>query len=105
LAFLFHPNPSKHRDDFSLVLLILFAMLAVIKDQIFNLEGINRYLLFVFTPVLDMMHLFFDKDFFIAEDIALATLYAGIYCLVAMVAGYWLYIRKIYGPIIAKESR
>jgi len=29
----------------------------------------------------------------------------GVYCLVAIVVGYWLYVRKTYGPLIAKESR
>jgi len=104
LAFLFHPNTSKQRDDSSLVLLILFAILAVIKDQIFNLQGVYRYILFVFTPVIDIMQLFFNKDVFVAEDIMLAALYAGVYCLIVMVVGYWLYVKKIYGPLIAKNE-
>jgi len=104
LAFLFHPNLSKHRDDSSLVLLILFAMLSVIKDQIFNLQGLYRYILFVFTPVLEIGLLTSNKDMFYVRDIMQAALYASVYCLVAMVVGYWLYTKRMYGPLIAKRE-
>lgn len=101
LAYVFQPSPAKHRDGFTLMMLFTFALLAVAKSQIFNIQAPFDYILFVFTPMLEIISLFNGKNLFLAEDLALAVTYGGIYCIIAVIVGYWLYYKKMYAPFIA----
>lgn len=104
LAYIFQPNPSKSRNDFTVSTLIMFVILAFAKYQIFNLQGLSGYLLFVFTPIFEIIHLFYGKNEFVMEDVMLAAIYGGIYCLISVAVGYWLYNKRVYSPLIAQHK-
>jgi len=105
VAFLFHPNPSKNSDSFiTLIMLVMFALMAFIKHQIFNFEGLFRYLLLIFTPVYEILRLFSDKSVFTVGDLAMTAIQGSIYFSIAMMLGYWLYSRRVYGPLLAKPE-
>jgi len=103
-AFLFHPNPTKQDSTIAVLALILFAILAFVKHRIFEFEGALRHLLLVFTPVYEIMSLFSDKRTFAAGDLLLAAAYGIIYFLIIVALGYWIYIKRVYGPIVAVNS-
>lgn len=102
LAYLFQPNPSKQHNKFTSGTLIIFALLAIAKEQILTLQDPFHYFLFIFTPLIDILSLFYNSNMFVAEDLVLSAIYGGIYCLTAMIIGYWLYDRRLYGPLIAQ---
>ena len=102
VAFLFHPNPAKRNEVGLLSSLFLFTVLALIKHQFFNLQGHLRNILYVFTPVYEIISLFSASDAFTAADLALSAAMSGIYFSVAVVIGYFLYSKRVYGPLLAK---
>jgi len=104
VAFLFQPNPSK-RDNANMVfVLIMFALSALVKHQVFSFPGSFHHILLVFTPLYEILSLFSNIRAFTARDLALSALYAGIYFSIAIVIGYWLYNKRVYGPLIAKHK-
>ena len=105
LAYLFQPNPSKHRNDFMSLMLFVFSILAIAKNQIFDLQAPFNYLLFVFTPLFEIIGLFNGKNTFIVADLMSAATYGGIYCLISMILGYCLYNKRIYSPLIAQYKK
>ena len=104
VAFLFHPNPDKRNSGPATVfVLISFALMAVTKHQVFGFDGPARHLLLVFTPLYEILQLFFDKEAFLAISMLLVAAKGGIYFIAAAAVGYWLYNKRVYGPMIAGE--
>jgi len=104
IAFLFQPNPSKRDNSNTILMLILFAFSALLKHQIFGFQGALQYTLLVFSPLYEILSLFSDSRTFAAGDLALSAIYSGIYFSLAIVIGYWLYNKRVYGPLIAKHK-
>jgi len=100
-SWLFHPNHTKRSDGLNHVLLILFAVFALVKHQAISLPGGLRYVLVVFTPVYEILHLFADEAVFSIGMLGLATLFGAAYFAAAIVVGYWLYNKRVYGPKLA----
>ena len=104
-AFLFHPNPSKENEIVLIASLFLFTVLALVKHQFFNLQGHLRYILYVFTPVYEIISLFSGSYTFTAGDLALSAAKGGIYFIIAVAVGCYLYNKRVYGPLLAATPR
>ena len=102
VAFLFQPNPHKQSSATMLIALILFAIMTFVKHEVFGFTGIARYVLLIFTPAYEIMSLFSDKAAFAPGALFLAMVYGSAYFVVAVMVGYWLYSKRVYGPIMAK---
>ena len=104
-AFLFQPNPDKRSNSpITAFALMLFAIIAVAKHQIFSFDGLARHILLVFTPLYEILQMFPDRETFVAGDMLLTIIKGGIYFLVAVVVGYWLYNKRVYGLLLAKHK-
>jgi len=101
VAFLFTPNPSRRDSATSLTALIIFAIMAFVKHQVFGFSGALRYVLLVFSPAYEIMSLFAECQVFSAGRLALATAFALAYFLPCVALGYALYVKRVYGPRIA----
>ena len=95
LVFIFHPNTAKGNDATSLVVLILFAIFAFTKHQIFNLTGWLSYLLLIFTPAYEIMSLYTNHSSFLVRDMLLTALFGSVYFTIAIV---FAYTKKVYRP-------
>ena len=63
----------------------------------------ERFLL-VFTPLVEILQLFSEKEVFTASDMLLAVISGIVYFLKAVAFGYWFYNKRVYGPLIAKQK-
>lgn len=104
IAFLFAPNPSKDASAASLSALILFAIMAFVKHQVFGFYGALRIVLLIFSPAYEIMSLFSDSRVFSPGGLSLAVVYGSAYFLPAIALGYWLYEKRVYGPLIATNK-
>ena len=105
VAFLFQPNPEKRNNSsIATLALMLFALLAVVKNQAFNIDGLARHVLLVFTPLYEILQLFSESEVFTASDMLLAVIGGSAYFLLAVAFGYWFYNKRVYGPLIAKQN-
>ena len=102
IAFLFQPNPYKSDNITIVAALIMFALTALIKHQVFPLDTPASYILIIFTPLYEILSFFGDSNTFTARYLALSAFYSFAYFCTAMVVGYWLYNKRVYGPRIAK---
>ena len=103
LAYLFHPIISGRRsNNAALVLaLIIFAMLGVTKNQVFDMQGMISYVLLIFPPIYEILSMFTRAEVFTAWDLGVAAIFGGIYFLVAVVLGFFWYDWREYGPLAA----
>jgi len=104
LAFLFQPNPFKRDHGIVLTALIIFAIMAFVKHQVFGFAGALRYVLLIFGPVYEIMSLFSDISVFSPGGLVLAVVYASAYFLPVVALGYWMYEKRVYGPLIATHK-
>jgi len=104
VAFLFTPNPSRGDNAISLCALIFFAIMAFVKHQVFGFGGALRIVLLIFSPAYEIMSLFSDSRVFSLGGLALAAVYGIAYFLPAAALGYWLYKKRVYGPLIATNK-
>jgi len=100
VAFFFHPNHNKRNDAITIIMMLSFALLAFVKHQIFNFEGILRHFLLVFTPVYEIISRFSNESAFMLRDLAISAIYGGSYFVVIILVGYWFYSKRVYGPRI-----
>ena len=101
VAFLFKPNPCRRDNAITLTALILFAIMAFVKHDVFDFYGVLRYVLLIFTPAYEIMSLFSYSRVFSLGGLVLAVVYGSAYFLPVVALGYWLYEKRVYGPLIA----
>ena len=106
VAFLFQLNPDKRNKNLVMVFaLTLFAVLALVKHQVFGFDGVMRHALLLFTPAYEILRLFSYSEAFKTGDMLLAAVMGSIYFMAAVIIGHWLYNKRVYGPLIANEDK
>ena len=96
LTLLFAPNLSKRRDVFSMVMIIIFALASITKDQIFESQSIFKYASYIFPPVIEIGKLFYNKNIFVMHNLIWAMFYGFIYSTAAIFLRCWLDCKKLY---------